>query len=79
MALHRGSSVSICTNKSEVIFLQPKELDVVLLQDGREVTVLEVLGNDEFYVEYDMPDKDDCEWFTVKPEQIEKIIWSSKS
>lgn len=62
-----------------MIFLQPKELDVVLLQDGREVTVLEVLGNDEFYVEYDMPDKDDCEWFTVKPEQIEKIIWSSKS
>ncbi len=59
--------------------MQPKELDVVLLQDGREVTVLEVLGNGEFYVEYDMPDKDDCEWFTVAPGQIEKIIWSSQS
>lgn len=62
-----------------MIFLTPKELDVVLLKDGREVTVLEILGTDEIYVEYDMPDKDDCEWFTVKPEQIEKIIWSSKS
>ena len=59
--------------------MTPKELDVVLLKDGREVTVLEVLGPMRFIVEYVMPDKDDCEWFTVKPEQIEKIIWSSKS
>lgn len=62
-----------------MIFLAPKELDVVLLKDGREVTVLEVLGPDEIYVEYDISGKDDCEWFAVTPEQIEKIIWSSKS
>lgn len=71
--------VSSWISNSKVIFLTPKGLDVVLLKDGREVTVLEVLGTDEIYVEYVMPDKDDCEWFTVKPEQIEKIIWSSKS
>lgn len=60
--------------------MQPKELDVVLLKDGREVTVLEVLGDgDEFCVEYDLPDKNDCEWFTITPDQIEKITWSSKS
>lgn len=59
--------------------MTPKELDVVLLKDGREVTVLEVLGTDEIYVEYDLPDKDDCELFSVSPEQIEKIIWSSES
>ena len=57
----------------------PKELDVVLLKDGREVTALEILGSDEIYVEYDMPDQDDCEWFTVTPEQIEKITWNRKS
>lgn len=62
-----------------MIFLTPKELDVVLLKDGREVTVLEILGTDEIYVEYDMPDKDDCELFSVSPDQVEKIIWSSKS
>ena len=71
--------VSSWISNSKVIFLTPKELDVVLLKDGREVTVLEALGTDEVYVEYDMPDKDDCEWFTITPEQIEKIIWSSKS
>lgn len=60
--------------------MHPKELDVVLLKDGREVTVLEVLGDgDEFCVEYDLPDKNDCEWFTITPDQIEKITWSSKS
>lgn len=71
--------VSSWTSNSEVIFLTPKELDVVLLKDGREVTVLEVLGTDEIYVEYDMPDKNDCKWFTITPDQIEKITWSSKS
>lgn len=71
--------VSSWISNSKVIFLTPKGLDVVLLKDGREVTVLEVLGTDEVYVEYDMPDKDDCEWFIITPEQIEKIIWSSKS
>ncbi len=60
--------------------MTPKELDIVLLKDGREVTVLEVLGDsDAFYVECDMPDKDDCEWFTVAQGQIEKIIWNSES
>lgn len=61
-----------------MIFLRPKELDVVLLKDGREVTILEVFGTgDEFYVEYDLPDKDDCELFSVSKEQVEKIIWSA--
>ena len=60
--------------------MHPKELDVILLKDGREVTVLEVLGDgDEFYVEYDLPDKDDCECFSVSPGQVEKIIWHSSS
>lgn len=59
-----------------MIFLKPKELDVVRLKDGREVTVLEVLGDgDELYVEYDLPDKDDCELFVVAPDQIERIAW----
>lgn len=59
--------------------MKQKELDVVLLRDGREVTVLEVLGDgDEFYVECDMPAQDDCEWFFVSQDKIEKIIWSSK-
>lgn len=62
-----------------MIFLTLQELDVVQLKDGREVTVLEVLDTDEIYVEYDMPDEDDCEWFVVAPEQIEKIVWHSKS
>ena len=65
--------------KSEAVFLKPKELNVVLLRDGREVTVLEVFGDaDEFYVEYDMPAQDDCEWFFVSQDKMEKIIWSSK-
>lgn len=71
--------VSSWTSNSEVTFLTPKKLDVVLLKDGREVTVLEVLGTDEIYVEYDIPGKNDCEWFTITPDQIEKITWSSKS
>ena len=54
--------------------MKPKALDVVLLKDGREVTVLEVLGEGAcFHVEYDLGN--DCEWFDVTPEQIEKIIW----
>lgn len=58
--------------------MHPKELDVILLKDGREVTVLEVLGDgDEFYVEYDFPDKDDCAFFSVSPDQVEKITWHS--
>lgn len=62
-----------------MIFLTPKELDVVLLKDGREVTVLEVLGSDMIYVECDTPGQDDCAWFPVSLKDVEKIIWSSKS
>lgn len=61
-----------------MIFLDPKELDVVLLKDGREVTILEVLGGEDYYVEYDMPEKDDCELFSISRNQIKKIVWSSK-
>lgn len=60
------------------IFLLPKELDVVSLTDGREVTVLEVYGGGtDFYVEYQCPDKDDCDWFMVEKSQIKKIIWTA--
>ena len=60
--------------------MRPSELDVVLLKDGREVTILEVFGGgDAFYVEYDLPEQDDWELFSVSPDQIEKIIWSNKS
>ena len=61
-----------------MIFLLPKELDVVRLTDGREVTVLEVYGGgNDFYVEYQCPDKDDCDWFMVEKSQIKKIIWTA--
>ena len=59
--------------------MNPKEFDVVKLKNGREVTILEVMGNGkDFYVEYPLPDKDDCDWFTVPLSQIEKITWRSK-
>ena len=62
-----------------MIFLNPKEFDVVKLKDGREVTILEVMGNGkDFYVEYPLPDKDDCDWFSAPLSQIEKITWRSK-
>ena len=58
--------------------LAPKELDVVRLTDGREVTVLEVYGGgNDFYVEYQCPDKDDCDWFMVEKSQIKEIIWTA--
>ena len=54
----------LCRQRKGMIFLEPKELDVVRLTDGREVSVLEVYGGDtDFYVEYQCPNKDDCEWF----------------
>lgn len=57
--------------------MEPKELDVVRLTDGREVTVLEVYGGGaDFYVEYQYPNKDDCEWFMVEKSQINEIIWT---
>ena len=38
----------------------------------REVTVLEVYGGGvDFYVEYQCPDKDDCDWFMVEKSQTQ--------
>ncbi|MEG0913584.1 MAG: hypothetical protein RSD35_09675 [Oscillospiraceae bacterium] len=54
-------------------------LDVVKLQDGRKVTVLEVFGGGaDYYVEFQIPNKDDCEWFMVTRKQISTIV-SKKS
>ncbi len=61
-----------------MIFLKPKEFDVVRLLDGRDVTILESFDDGTgFYVEYQCTDKDDCDWFMIKKDQIEKIIWSA--
>ena len=44
----------------------------------REVTALEVYGGGaDFYVEYQCPDKDDCDWFMVEKSQIKKVIWTA--
>lgn len=56
--------------------MKPGKLDVIRLKDGKEVTILEVFGEgDAFYVEYDLPDQDDCELFSITPDQIEEITW----
>ena len=58
--------------------MAPKKFDVVRLLDGRDVTILESFDDGaEFYVEYQYTDKDDCDWFMIKKDQIEKIIWSA--
>lgn len=59
--------------------MKPKELDVVRLVDGREVTILEVYGGGtEFYVEYPNPDTGDSDLFMINIAQIEKISWTEK-
>ena len=58
--------------------MAPKKFDVVRLLDGRDVTILESFDDGaEFYVEYQWTDKDDCDWFMIKKDHIEKIIWSA--
>ena len=46
----------------------------------REVTVLEVYGGGtDFYVEYQCPDKDDCDWFMVEKAKSRKSSGQSLS
>lgn len=55
-----------------------KELDVVLLDDGRKATVLETYGaGTAFYVECPNPATGDSDFFMVELAQIKKIIWRS--
>lgn len=59
--------------------MKPKELDVVRLADGKEVTILEVYANgSDFYVEYTNPTTEESDFFMVSLSQIEKIVWTSK-
>ena len=59
--------------------MKPKELDVVRLTDGREVTILETFENaTAFYVECPRTDTGDSDFFMVNLGQIEKIIWTAK-
>lgn len=54
----------------------PKELDVVLLNDGREVVILEVFDSGAaFYVEYPDPTTGDSDFFVIALAQIKTIIW----
>lgn len=54
----------------------PKELDVVLLDDGREATVLEAYeAGTAFYVERPNPATGDSDLFMVELAQIKKVIW----
>ena len=59
--------------------MKPKELDVVRLVDGRDVTILEVYDDGkEFYVEHPNQDTGDSDLFMVALNQIEKISWTEK-
>ena len=54
----------------------PKELDVVLLDDGCEVTVLEIYeAGTAFYVECPNPATGDSDFFMVELAQIKKVLW----
>lgn len=56
--------------------MMPKELDVVLLDDGREATVLEAYeAGTAFYVECPNPATGDSDLFMVELAQIKKVIW----
>lgn len=56
--------------------MQPKELDVVRLTDGREVTVLEVYSHGEaFMVETSADPFAETDFFVVPMSEIREIIW----
>ena len=56
--------------------MKPKELDVVRLTDGREVTVLEVYKDGEaFMVETSEEPFTETDFFVVPMSEIEEIIW----
>ena len=56
--------------------MKPKELDIVRLTDGREVTVLEVYKDGEaFMVETSAKPFAETDFFVVPMSEIEEIIW----
>lgn len=56
--------------------MNPKELDVVLLTDGREVTILEVYdGGEHCYIEYQNPHTGDSDFSLIAKQQIKKLLW----
>lgn len=60
----------------EDIALKIKELDVILLKDGKEATVLECYDSDTaFYVEVSGKDGKTTDMLIVKIEDIEKILY----
>lgn len=65
-----------CIVWTEGNFLEPKELDVVRLNDGREVVILEVFDSGAaFYVECPDSTTGDSDFFVVALAQIKTIIW----
>lgn len=57
--------------------MRVKELDIVLLQDGREATILEQLDAEHFLVEIADPMGKTLELPIVTLTQIEKILYIS--
>ncbi|WP_394967312.1 hypothetical protein [Candidatus Allofournierella merdipullorum] len=56
--------------------MEPKELDVVLLRDGRQVTVLERYGDGEaFLVETAAPPLQESDTLEISKEEIAKIVY----
>ena len=53
------------------------EFDVVRLKDGREGTIVEVYRLPDLPLAYEI-ELDDGELQTVKPEQVEKVIWKAQ-
>lgn len=53
-----------------------EELDVVRLDDGREATILEILGGGEaFLVETAVKAYEESELFEVPKEKIQKVLY----
>lgn len=57
-----------------------QEFDQVLLKDGREVVILEVFTSPPGYiVEQIGEDGETIDWFSIKPGEIEKVVYKAKS
>jgi len=54
--------------------VQIKQFDRVLLKDGREGSITDVLGNNEMYYLDVGSSPDDWVNITVKPDDIERVI-----
>lgn len=56
-----------------------EELDVVQLDDGREVAILGILGDGkEFLVETAAGAYEESELFEVSKESIQKVLWRAQ-